>query len=236
MDPDDALKIGILKHLEQIASTLIQLIVWKDTLKIIKVWSEYKPDLSKTTCQNVVVLLETFGFEPFRFSLATNHIELFEERPTLRIPKPILCEESLHCLRNIKKYEQMSGSVDSFFQCQTTNSLTQEVYSRFRFNYLFESLIDRRLIFYQFIWHLYRFDRYPSFDQHTDQDQVWVLALAEFLWLCLESFLCRNVTPTDPPREKGQRLYIKAVERVQQLLSRPDSLYYFLSTQLQSNI
>jgi hypothetical protein len=234
---DDNIRIGIFKQLEQIASTLIQIIVWKDALKIVKVWSDYRPNLDKTACQNVVALLEIFGFESFRFSMATNHIELFEDHQSLRVPKQILCEESLYCLRNIRKYEQSSGSVDSFFQSQTSNSMTHEIYSHFRFNYLFETLVDRRLIFYHFIWHLYRFDRYPSFEQHADQDQRWVLALAEFLWLCLESFLCRNIEKYSPSVQiKPQQLYVKAVAHVQKLLSRPETLYRFLSSKLQSNI
>lgn len=224
--PDNISQIGIIKTLEQISKTLVQIIILKDSISIVRVWATYKVDQSQTTIQNVAKMFEIFGYSPFSFAMSGSYIELFEGFASLKIPRQILCEETLCCLKNIKQFDQNMGFEDSFFQCRTTVAMTGETFSQFRFNYLFESMIDRSLVLYQFVWNLYRFDRYQLFEQHSQKDKSYILAMSECLWMGTELFLCRYSTTTI-------RLeFYKAVEELQSFLLTPDRLYRFLSSKL----
>jgi len=226
---DDILEIGIFKHLEQISRTLVQLLILKDSLKIVRAWSVYKLEQALSVRANVVYLIQVFGFTPFRFGLSNQFIELFEDIPSLRIPREILCEETRHCVQNIRRFEKSRAEgetmtlTDSFFQARSVGP-NHETFSHFRFNYIFETFVDRRLVFYQFIWNLYRFDECQSFFQHSEEEQRAILALGEFLWLCLEQFQTENIS-----RWIQHKPYMQAISKVQELLARPESLYRYLS-------
>lgn len=225
----------VYEKMKAFANSLFHMIALKDALTITQSWTIHPLNEEKTTRQNLVLLLELIGFEPFHFTLSTQYMEFFERRNTLRVSNQTLCDETRSLVTNMIRFEEDACAPCTFFVSHGSLSMSMDVYTDFRFDSVLENTLDRRVMMYYFFWTIYRFDKYKNFVKMSAQDLSDFLIVGRFCWGVVELFLCNNserlsphIPLADTPLGKRHVQFYHEVESIQKHLTDPARLYDYL--------
>jgi len=137
------------KVIEYLTTEFFKNLIGCNVDKILFKWGQYEPIIGDHV-STFQYLLETVFFSPFVFSINPDTIELFNDRPTLKIPRNTLDNTSKKFLELMEKHHEM------FFTKKISERAIPPCYRYRSFNYLsiVETCIDRRDLIIKIIYKL----------------------------------------------------------------------------------
>lgn len=205
-------------ELERIARSFAKTLIGENHSSIMRSWITHQIGPPGDDIGCVDTFLWIFGYKKFCVNASPHFIEMWEDLPTLRIERTQFSQNTKDKFRKIIEYEESVWIEEEvpftmFFKKSTCVNLSENIYSEFQFNEVFEEIVDRRTLLVSFLWHTYQFHRFDPAELSVD-DRDFLFLLGRYLALVMERFLTKHWELWETP-------YYQFLEKIATMVEDP---------------